>query len=101
MNEFLFKDREHPARMGGVQKVYRFPNGLGASVICSPFSYGGDEGLWEIGVIKFRGDTEHWGLTYDTPITDDVIGRLSWNEVEETLKQIKELPNETDCGTTD
>jgi hypothetical protein len=94
MNEFLIKDREHPARMGGVQKVYRFPNGLGASVIQFRGSYGYEDGLWEIGVIKFREDTESWDLTYDTPITDDVIGRLSWDEVEETLKQIKELPNE-------
>jgi hypothetical protein len=93
MNEFLIKEREHPAGMGGVQKVYQFPNGLGASVICSPFSYGGDEGLWELGVLTFD-DKGNWGLTYDTPITCDVIGRLLWDEVEETLKQIKELPNE-------
>ena len=92
MNEFLIHDRVHPAGMGGVQKVYRFPNGYGASVISSPFSYGGDEGQWEIGVVKWNGD--RFGLTYETPITDDVIGRLSWDEVEDTLKQIQELKDE-------
>lgn len=83
-------ERPHPTGMGGVQKLYRFDNGYGASVVRFEFSYGGDAGLWELGVIKFDGD--EWHLTYETPVTDDVLGYLSDDEVETTLTQIAELP---------
>ncbi len=77
---------------GGTQEIYRFDNGYGASKIKTSYSYGGNEGLWEIAVIKFHGDgTFDFHLCYDTPITDDVIGRLSYNEAHAVLKQIEEL----------
>lgn len=74
---------------GGIQKVYRFENGFGASVVQHQFSYGGDRGQWELGVIKFVGDD--WGLNYETEITDDVLGYLEWREVEELLDRINAL----------
>lgn len=78
---------------GGVQKVFRFENGYGASVVKSPYSYGGDEGLWELAVVLVYENEGRlsWKLTYDTPITEDVLGWLTWEEVEETLRQIEEL----------
>lgn len=82
-------ERPHP--LGGVQRVYRFPNGFGASVIRAPFSYGNEEGLWELGVLKFNEDGSNWSLCYDTRITDDVEGRLSDEAVEKLLKRIKRL----------
>lgn len=85
MREYLIKQRK---LNGGVQKIYKFPNGYGASVVCSPYSYGGDMGLWEIAVLDKEGD-----LTYKTPITDDVIGHLNEDEVIEVLNKIKELEN--------
>jgi hypothetical protein len=84
------QERTHPAGMGGVQKVYRFENGYGASVVQSPHSYGGDEGLWELGVVRFTG--ERFKLTYDTPITSDVLGHLHESDVEEYLDAIAALP---------
>ena len=72
-----------------MQKIYKFPNGYGASVVCSPYSYGGDMGLWEIAVFDKEGN-----LTYETPITDDVIGHLNDDEVIEVLNKIKELEND-------
>ena len=74
---------------GGVQILYRAGNGWGASVVCHHYSRGYAAGLWELAVIKFDGDT--FDLCYDTPIADDVIGRLTWDEVEGILAQIQEL----------
>jgi hypothetical protein len=71
---------------GGVQKVYRFPNEYGASVIKHDHSYGGADGLWELAVLDKAGE-----LCYDTPITSDVLGWLTWEEVEENLTKIKNL----------
>jgi len=85
-------ERPHPAGMGGVQKLFRFPNGYGASVVQFPYSYGGDSGLWELAVIRYSGeDTDAFSLTYDTPITDDVLGHLSEQDVDALLDQVAAL----------
>ena len=81
----------HPSGLGGIQKIYHFPNGYGASVIQNYFSYGGKDGLWELGVLRFQ-NTDAGELTYDTPITDDVLGHLSEAEVAEALHRIAALP---------
>lgn len=73
----------------GEQHVYRFDNGYGASVIRGPYSYGGESGLFELGVITFDGD--QWSLTYETPITSDVLGHLDLVDVAETLDAIAAL----------
>ena len=75
-----------PNRIGGVRAVADFPNGYSASVICGPGTYGGDAGLYELAVM-------HDGsLCYDTPITDDVLGHLSENDVTRILGEIAALP---------
>ena len=71
------------------QWCFRFPNNYGASVIKHPGSYGYDKDLFELAVILFIDD--EWHLTYETPITDDVIGNLTNEEVLNYLKQIKDL----------
>lgn len=74
---------------GGWQAIYRFANGYGASVVRHRYSYGSEDGLWELAVLKLvDGD---WPLTYDTDITDDVIGNLDPEEVDELLIRIKNL----------
>lgn len=85
-------ERPSPAGLGGVQKLYRFKNNFGASVVMNSYSYGGSNGLWELAVLKFDGpgiDDSH--LTYDTPITEDVIGHLAEAEVDEYLNKIEAL----------
>lgn len=67
-----------------------FENGYGASVICDDFSYGGKKGLFELAVLKKVTDNK-CELCYDTPITDDVLGWLSNDEVLELLEKIKNL----------
>ncbi len=77
--------------LGGVRKLYRFPNNYGASVVKHPFSYGSKDNLWELAVVKF--DKNEFSLNYDTPITDDVIGFLTYEKVTDILNKISELPN--------
>lgn len=83
--KFLKYDGSIPS-IGGSRKVYEFPNGLGASVISHAYSYGGDLGLWELAVLS------NGNLNYNTPITSDVEGHLTWEDVETLLRKISELP---------
>ena len=73
----------------GVQKLYRFANDYGASVIRSRYSYGGGKGLWELAVTHYEGTTR--SLCYMTPITSDVIGYLTEEAVDILLQQIENL----------
>ena len=79
-----------PHPLGGTQKIWRFKNGYGASVVIFPYSYGYEAGLWELGVLEFNADGTY-GLTYETCVSNDVIGHLSESEVEVFLKKIQEL----------
>ena len=84
----VFKElnfQPHPAGMGQ-QCIVQFPNGYGASIVQGPHTYGGSKGLYELAVFGKDG-----GITYDTPITDDVLGYLSEQDVEKTLLDIKNL----------
>ena len=79
----------------GVQKVYRFANGYGASVVKGEHTYGGSDNLWELAVIKYKSndsDDLDYELCYKTPITEDVCGHMSDEEVEATINRIRELP---------
>lgn len=92
-------EREHPiAKEGsgsGTQKLWRFKNEFGASVVKFSIgiglggSYGVEKGLWELAVIKFNGN--EYRIICDTPITDDVIGYLTEEQVESYLKKIRSL----------
>lgn len=84
-----FIERNHLNDDKGIQKIYKFENGYGASVVKAYGSYGNEDDLWELAVIKF--DEESWYIYYKTPITNDVIGYLSDDDVEEILIKIKEL----------
>ncbi len=72
-------------------KRWLFSNGYGVSVIRKYTSYGFYKGgKFELGVIKGE-SLEDSGLTYQTPITDDVIGHLKSEEVLEIAKEVKDL----------
>lgn len=83
-----FKDLEfntHPnAPYMSQQARMDFDNGFGISVVNGQGAYC-SEGTYEIAVMK---DGE---ITYDTHITDDVIGHLSPKEITEIMKDIQEL----------
>lgn len=79
--EYIVRQNE---LFGGYQTRYKFPNGYGASVIYHEGSYG-----LELAVL----DPEGY-LTYDTSITDDVVGYIeNEEELNKLLKQIKEINN--------
>lgn len=69
----------------GIRATHTFPNGYGVSVIKSPYTYGGTSGLYELGVL--------WNdeLTYDTPITSDVLGRLTPDDINKILVQVENV----------
>ena len=58
MNKYLI---ETNSVCGGTQKLYKFDNGFGASVVKSSLSYGNKKGEWELAVIVFD-DEGCWDL---------------------------------------
>lgn len=81
--ELKFQDH---TLVGRKQCIVQFPNGYGASIVQGEHTYGGKDGLYEIAVFGKDGH-----ISYSTPITDDVLGYLSEEEVEKTLTDIKNL----------
>ena len=78
-----FKTHKH---MPGMQALMEFPNGYSASVIKGPYTYGGEKGLYELAVM-------HSGnIAYDTPITQDVLGYQTEEEIDSILGDIHNLP---------
>ena len=85
--ELEFKDLSN---MNGIQAIVKFKNNYNASVVRHMGSYGNKQGLYELAVTKYDGDG-HWSLCYDTPITDDVLGYLTEDDVTNYLIQIEQL----------
>jgi hypothetical protein len=85
-NDLEFIDHPMGAEYGGIISRISFDNGYGASVVKGPMSYGGKNGLYELAVLDSNGE-----LTYDTPVTNDVEGYLSEEDVTKLLEQIQKL----------
>jgi len=66
--------------LNGWQKVFRFPNGFGASIVNHDMSYG-----FELALL-YDGD-----LVYHRKITNDVIGGLTPCRARNILKKIAKL----------
>lgn len=89
-----FKDLEFKPHLAGdgLQARTEFPNGYGVSVVRFrlPYDFGygsytSNETEWEVAILK------DGGLTYETPITDDVIGHQTAEQVNEIMKRVQEL----------
>lgn len=83
----------HPGFPEGVQALAVFPNGYVVSVVFLPGSYGYSYGLYEAAVGV--GDKDNWELCYDTPITSDVLGYQTKNDITTVLRRVEKLPP---CG---
>lgn len=86
----LFYRNDKSFGLGGLQYVFKFKNGYGASVVKHHYSYGGDKDLWEVTVLDFEEDGRYESV-YDTPITDDVVGYCPDSKVRVLLSDIKSL----------
>src|SRR3990167_10258709 len=97
-------EREHPANVegisNGIQKIWKFSNGYGASVIQFKIlgnfvSYTSNDNEWELAVLRFKNndikDTDNFDLCYTTQITANVIGHLTSEEVIKILERIEKL----------
>lgn len=74
--------------MNGIQTIYRFNNGYGASIVQHSFSYG-----TEMAIVRFYGsDMDDFHISYDSGITDDVLGYLSPADIDHYLDLIERLP---------
>ena len=85
-----FKILEHEI-FNGVQEIYRFPNGYGASVVKHDFSYGHQWNMWEMGLLKFNNEGEKRLMTHSPYFEDTVIGYLDDAEVLKLLNWIKNI----------
>lgn len=85
-NDLQFKPKTVSLRdtSGGNHAVMTFPNGYGVSVIDD--GYGSSRGLYELAVLGPDGR-----LCYDTPITDDVLGHLSADDVTKYMAEVQIL----------
>ena len=83
-NDIIFKTNPMGEDFGITSRT-KFDNGYEISVVKSPYTYGGDKGLYELAVFK---DGE---ITYATPVTDDVIGYLRPEDVTEVMAKIQQL----------
>lgn len=73
--------------------MFQFKN-YGVSVIKGLGTYGSDEDLWELAVLKRSG--ESWNVCYDTPITNDVVGFCSEERVLDIVLDVALLDRETE-----
>jgi hypothetical protein len=73
----------------GLKASHYFPNGYGISVARFPGTYGWERGLFEVAVLKQRGN--QWEICYDTHITQNVIGHCTPQKVTEIIQQIENL----------
>lgn len=82
-----FKDLKFkPHSIGnGVQAVMEFENGYGVSVVKFNGSYGYDQDLWEVAIL-YKG-----ALTYNTHITNDVLGHQTEQDVTNVMEQVQLL----------
>ena len=83
--ENLLKERK---LFDGVQKIYKFDNGYGASVVKHSFSYGHELDQWELALVTFDKEN-NIQIEYNPMISDDVIGNLEEYQVDDILEKIK------------
>ena len=88
MKEFKDLDFKLTPRGDGIQAIMKFDNEFGVSVVKSKYSYGGDKGLYEMAILNINGE-----ITYDTEITEDVLGYLEPDDVTKYMIDVQRIQN--------
>lgn len=86
--DLVFENRND--EIGWIWVKMFFDNWYWVSVVKWYWSYGYEEGLYELWVVKWT--EQESSLCYDTPITDDVIGYLTPAKITSIMKQVQRLP---------
>lgn len=73
----------------GVQAIHFFENSYGVLVVKFPGSYGYEQDLYEVAVLK--GTPDDYELCYDTPVTDDVLGHRDEQDIENIMEEVQAL----------
>lgn len=71
------------------QALMFFANGYGVSVLIGGQGY--DEGSTPYELAVLEGNAKNWDLCYDTPITNDVLGYLTPEEVTDYMIEVQKL----------
>lgn len=81
--------------LSGEHAHHIFDNYYGVSVVRGPYTHGGRKGLYELAVLHMSPDAEYSDLVYDTPVTNDVEGHLTPEDVTRLMKEVSKLPLRT------
>ena len=76
----------------GEQAFHIFDNHYGVSVVRGPYTYGGRKGLYELAVVYMAPEDKESQLVYDTPVTNDIMGYLTPDNVTDIMAQVEALP---------
>lgn len=75
----------------GIAGTIELDNGnLEISITMNECSYGGPEGLWEIGVYEKKGDVTLPKIVKLECLNNDVVGHLIFTELEKKIQEIQE-----------
>lgn len=76
----------------GESAYHLYDNHYGVSVVRGPYTHGGRQGLYELAVVYMAPDDIYSQLVYDTPVTNDVEGYLTPDDVTRLMEQVSQLP---------
>jgi hypothetical protein len=76
----------------GEHAFHFYNNHYGVSVVRGPYTYGGRDGLYELAVVYMAPGDKESQLVYDTPITNDVMGYLTPDNITDVMAQVEALP---------
>ncbi len=82
--DLVFQPHEHLP--GATCAYFDFPNWYAISVITGEFAYTSADHPYEAAIIL------HGNCCYDTPITDDVLGHQTAEDITKTMALIEALP---------
>lgn len=85
-----FKDIKFINRWDVNQAKIFFDNWYWVSIIRWRWTYGAEEGLYEMAVLI--GDEHRRSICYNTPLTSDVLWYLTEKNVIDYIKKVKALP---------